>query len=110
MRHPRRALALHADGALPRSEAAALAAHVVACAGCRALLAELERGVAAARLLDEVPLPAHRASGIGRSLADAPIGRERPRRDPSAPIDERPRSAMRMSRSTKRLAVMASRY
>jgi anti-sigma factor RsiW len=82
VKHPRRELGLYADGALPRAEAPALAAHVVACARCRSLLAELERGVGAARLLDKVPLPAHRAAAIERSLADAPIGREHPRRPP----------------------------
>ena len=77
--HPAAELGLYADGALPPERAARVTAHVVACAACRADLATLERGVAAARSLEVVPLPPHRAAAIARTLAEAPIGRERPR-------------------------------
>ncbi len=61
MRHPRRELALHADGALPRSEAAALAAHE----DMRAGGARLELASGSAEELSGFL----RGQGIGVSLA-----------------------------------------
>jgi anti-sigma factor RsiW len=79
VRHPRKEIALYADGMLSPAERTRVTEHVVSCGECRAFLAEVERGVEAARSLEIAPLPARRALAIRKALLDAPVGHERQR-------------------------------
>lgn len=81
MTHPdARALGAYADRALPPAEAAAVTQHLVQCEACRERVAGLERAIAAVGELGIVPIPPRRAAAMRRTLEDAPIGVERPRK------------------------------
>ena len=67
--HPRRWLAAFGEGELPEPKRRRVEAHLARCAACRARLADIERGLEAARALGPVPLPVERRRRIERLLA-----------------------------------------
>ena len=71
--HPRRWLAAFGEGELSEARRRRVEAHLARCAACRTRLAEIERGLAAARALGPVPLPAERRRRIERALAGRPV-------------------------------------
>lgn len=77
------ALRVHAyfDGELDPNEAASVQQHLVGCASCRALLADLERTRATLRAASPIAAPAHLRSRIDAQL-DAETAAETPRKQP----------------------------
>lgn len=76
--HEHDRLAAYAEGELAADAAAVVAAHLDACASCRAALAEVRRGIALANELEAEPMPEALAAAMRGRLAAAPRGARLP--------------------------------